>query len=304
MARLNHVAQLTSILLLGLWLNGHGTAAAGELPKSTGEPRMKVQGDIIEIRSGKIVVQTAVGRYTISQKTAPLKGTIGDRITLSVSRNHAVIDHHRQDTDRRHRFITGTLLYSGETHKQIRLWTPEGDAVYALDEHEPKTRNLAEGTMVTVELNGAGQVIDLRPVENEVSFCDTRHHCKVLLHGKVTELRSGMIFISTPAVDYELLASVGPRDATPGDDVTVWVNDDSVVLEPHRKGNAPHHRFITGKLTHAGKIRKEIKLWTPEGDKVFSLAPLEAKASRVQDGRLVTIEVDEAGTVVDLWESS
>ncbi|MGH7233284.1 MAG: hypothetical protein ACREJU_18275 [Nitrospiraceae bacterium] len=304
MTRLNDVARLISMVFFVILLEGNGYATAGESPKSSGESHMKVQGEITEIRSGQIVVKTAVARYTLSRKTAPLNAKVGDKVTLWVSHNHAVIDHHPQDTDRRHRFITGTLLYAGEAHNEIKLWTPEGNTVYPLEDHAVKTRSLAEGTMVTVELNEAGKVIDLHPVEDEVAFCDKRHHCKVLLHGKVTEIRSGMIFIQTPAVEYELLASVAPRDAAPGDEVTIWVNDDSVVLEPHRKGEATHHRFITGKLTYAGKTKKEIKLWTPEGEKTFTLDHLEVKASRVQERRLVTVEVNEAGTVIDVWESS
>ncbi|HJU06006.1 MAG TPA: hypothetical protein VJ692_12720 [Nitrospiraceae bacterium] len=303
MTQLNRIVQRIAIVLFAILLEGIGNAASGGAPAPAGAAHMKVQGEIISIRPGKIVVQTAVARYTINQKTAPLNAAVGDKVTLSVSRDHAVIDHHRQDTDRRHRFVTGTLLYSGEARKQIKLWTPEGNAVYSLDEHEAAAESLAEGTMVTVELNGAGKVIGLRPVENEVSFCDRRHHCKVLLHGIVTEIRSGMIFITTPAVEYELLASVAPRDAAPGDDVTVWVNDDNVVLDPHRKGDAPRHRFITGKWPQAGKA-KEITLWTPEGDKIFSLQTIEIKTSHIQGGRLVTIEINEAGTVIDLWESS
>jgi hypothetical protein len=304
MAKLNQVAWLISLFLFVSLLDGNGVATAGEFPQSGGVSHMKVQGEIVDIQSKRIVVKTAVARYTLSRKAVPLNAKVGDKVTLSVSHNHAVIDHHPQDADRRHRLITGTLLYADQARKQIKLWTPEGNAVYSLEEHEIKARELEEGTMVRVELNESGQVIDLLPVEDEVAFCDKRHHCKVLLEGKVAEIRSGMIFIQTPAVEYELLASVAPRNAAPGDEVTVWVNDDSIVLYPHRKGEATHHRFITGKLTYAGQTKKEIRLWTPEGEKTFSLEQLEAKANRFQEGRLVTVEVNEVDTVIDLWESS
>jgi Zn ribbon nucleic-acid-binding protein len=303
MARLKPVARLISLIFFVILLEGNGVATAGELPQS-GVSHMKLQGEIVDIQSERIVVKTSVARYTLSRKAVPLNAKVGDKVTLSVNHNHAVIDHHSQDTDRRHRFITGTLLYADEARKQIKLWTPEGNAVYPLEEHEVKTRELEEGTMVRVELNESGQVIDLLPVEDEVAFCDKRHHCKVLLEGKVAEIRSGMIFIQTPAVEYELLASVAPRDTEPGDEVTVWVNDDSVVLYPHRKGEGTHHRFITGKLTYAGQTKKEIRLWTPEGEKTFLLEQLEAKATQFQEGRLVTVEVNEVDAVIDLWESS
>ena len=62
--------------------------------------------------------------------------------------------------------------------------------------------------MVTGDVNEAGRVNDLHRVEAEEASCDTRYHCKVMVHGRVTAIESGMIFIRTPVVEYELHANV------------------------------------------------------------------------------------------------
>lgn len=263
---------------------------------------MQVQGRIVDIGKDLIVVKTSTATYRLKKKTAPLNAALGDTVTLWVTSGHAVIDHHRQDTGRRHRFITGTLLDTA-SNRLIALWTPEGNRVYSLAEHATKTSQLPEGTMVTVEINEAGAVIEARPVETELSACDKRHHCKVMLHGTVKKIEGGMIFIQTPVVEYEIPTNIAPSDAAPGDEMTLWVNENDVVLNYHRAGEASHRRYVTGKLRYTDKVRSHIQLWTPEGERRFSLVHL-SKARDLQEGRPVTLEISDAGTVIDFWQSS
>ena len=44
------------------------------------------------------------------------------------------------------------------------------------------------------------------------------------------------------------------------------------------------HQYLTGNLVHLGKMQKEIKLATAEGEKVFPLSTLEAKTKGIQEG--------------------
>ncbi|MEP6887807.1 MAG: hypothetical protein ABI945_05735 [Nitrospirales bacterium] len=53
--------------------------------------------------------------------------------------------------------------------------------------------------------------------------------------------------------------------------MTLWVNEENMVIdhhgkEKHKKGS---QRRVSGKLIYAGLTKKEIKLWTPEGEKTF-----------------------------------
>lgn len=292
------VRLLSLVLIAWVTLAAQGKATAAE-------SQMKVQGKIVDIGADLIVIDTLTTSYTLTKKVAPLKAKIGDTVTLWVTADHVVIDHHPQATEQRHRFVTGTLLNPG-SKKQIKLWTPEGNRVYSLEEHEAKTFHLRVGTMVAVEINEYDKVIDLRPVDTEEGACDTRHHCKVMLHGIVMKIEDSMIFIKTPVVDYELPASLAAPNTAPGDEMTLWVNENNVVLDHYRAGELSPRRFVTGPVRYADKSRLHIKLWTPEGEKRFSLLQIkQIKAgAELREGNQITLEIDEADRVVDLRQPS
>ena len=275
---------------------------AAQAEGAAAESQMKVQGKIVDIGSDLIVIDTVAARYTLNKTAAPLRAKIGDKVTLWVTSTHVVIDHHPEATGQRHRFITGTLL-DAESKKQLKLWTPEGNKVYSLEEHAAKTTHLPEGTMVTVEINESGHVIDLHPVDTEVGACDTRHHCKVMLHGVVMRIEESMIFIKTPVVEYELPRNVAAPNTAPGDEMTLWVNENNVVLDHYRPGETSHRRFVTGPVRYTDTTRAHIKLWTPEGEKTFSLAQVRMAAD-LQEGHQVTLEIDEGDHVIDLRQPS
>jgi hypothetical protein len=298
------MAQLIAVSLLIFFVVGQRDVRALEAPPPSSEARMQVQGEITDIRSGMISVKTPTANYTLSQKVAPLNAKVGDKVTLWMNPHSAVIDLHRQGTHQRHRFITGTLLRTQNAQQQITLWTPEGNKVFPINGPDLTIQDLADGTMVTVEVNEAGRVIDLHRVEAEEASCDKRHHCKVMVHGTVTAIESGMMFIRTPVVEYELQANAAPRDAVLGDEMTIWVNENNIVLDQHRTGDTRPHRFITGTLTYVGNGRNKIKLWTPEGEKIFSLGQVETKSLTLKERRPVTVEINDAGVVIDLWQSS
>jgi len=129
-----------------------------------------------------------------------------------------------------------------------------------------------------------------------------KHHMNVT--GTVTEVKSGILTVKTPVGVLTLNQNVEQRhghDAFKvGDQVSIWVNENNTVIDVHQKGKDGVHRFVTGKLVYVGKMKKEIKLWTPEGDKVFPLDRLEVKTGGVEEGALVTVELNETGTVIDL----
>ncbi|MEX5219093.1 MAG: hypothetical protein NW701_14790 [Nitrospira sp.] len=291
--RLMLLALLLAVPYEAVWSTDSGQQATSPT---------KIQGTIVDLQPDCVVVKTSTGKYRVKRKTIPLNAAPGDPVTLWVTAGHAVVDHHRQDTGRRHRFVTGTLLDT-PSKQQIHLWTPEAEKVYSLAEHEAKATQLPEGTMVTVEIDETGTVLDLHPVETEVAACDKRHHCKVMLHGTVRKIEDGMIFIETPVVEYEVPIYIAPRSIAPGDEMTLWVNENDVVLNYHQAGDQPHRRFVTGPLRYTDKARSHVQLWTPEGKKTFSLVHL-TKAGDLVEGHPVTLEVGEGGVVLDCWQSS
>jgi hypothetical protein len=56
-------------------------------------------------------------------------------------------------------------------------------------------------------------------------------------------------------------------------------------------------------LIYVGRAKKEIKLWTPEGERAFPLERLEVTARPIKEGSTITVELNENGTVVDLWKA-
>ena len=85
-----------------------------------------------------------------------------------------------------------------------------------------------------------------------------------------------------------------------GQEVTVVLNENNNVIDVHLKGTEGAHSFVTGKLVYVGKMKPEIKLQTPQGDKTFPLVRQDIKTGGIEEGALVTAELNEAGAVIDL----
>jgi hypothetical protein len=85
-----------------------------------------------------------------------------------------------------------------------------------------------------------------------------------------------------------------------GEEVTLIVNENNNVIDVHLKGAEGAHSFVTGKLVYVGKMKPEIKLQTPDGDKTYPLLRQDIKTGGIEEGALVTAELNEAGAVIDL----
>ena len=127
-------------------------------------------------------------------------------------------------------------------------------------------------------------------------------------HKKVTGVvvkQTGALAVKTPdGASYQVNPNVSRRHGQEpfkeGDEVTVLVDENNMVIDMHLKGQEAGHQFVTGKLIYLGKMKKEIKLQTAEGDKIFPLEKLEVKTGGIPEGTQVTVELNEAGTVIDL----
>ncbi len=122
--------------------------------------------------------------------------------------------------------------------------------------------------------------------------------------GVVTQ-KAGALFIITPeGATYQLNQNQERRHGhapfKEGDQVTLVLDENNAVIDAHLAGEEGSHRFVTGKLVHMGKMEKEIKLQTPQGEQVFPLLRQEFKTKRLEEGAQVTVELNEAGTVIDL----
>lgn len=129
-----------------------------------GQGHKHFKGEIIE-SGGGLAIKTKEGTtYQLSENEARRQGRAfkaGDKVEVSVNENNAIVDVHLEGEKGDHKFVTGKLIHVGKMNKEIKLQTAEGEQSFPLLLQETKTKALAEGTEVTVELNEAGTVIDL-----------------------------------------------------------------------------------------------------------------------------------------------
>lgn len=127
-------------------------------------------------------------------------------------------------------------------------------------------------------------------------------------HSKFTTIvtkKAGALVVTTPnGATHQLNENMARRhEQEPfkaGDEVIVVLDENNYIVDMHLKGKEGTHRRVTGKLIHVGMTKQEIKLQTPDGEKVFPLTEQGQKTKGIPDGALVTVELNEAGAVIDL----
>jgi uncharacterized protein YuzE len=282
----------------------HGFANEGDQTRRA--THMKVSGTISKVQSGIVTVNTPWGSMNFSSSTGPQKLEVGEEVEMQVNENNAVIDVHRKGAAaHHHRYITGKLAYTSTDRKEIKLWTPEGEKTFDVQTGRSKMSTLEEGAPVTIEVNEAGKVIDIHRFTVEMAFNEhprTKPGYVIEVNGTVTKIQSGVIYVKTPTGQYTISAKTAPADAAVGDEVSLWVNEENMVIdhhgkEKHKKG---FHRLIFGKLIYVGKTKDQIKLQTPEGERIFPLERMEVKTKPIAEGSQIVVELNEEGTVIDL----
>ncbi|MGE3151250.1 MAG: hypothetical protein AB7G48_01370 [Nitrospiraceae bacterium] len=302
------IGSITGAMMLSLLLAA-SPVLADEGGKHSHGPgtHMKVSGEVTAIQSGLITIKTPWGQMRVASNTAPKNLEVGEEVVMTVNENNAVIDLHRKgDPAHKHRFVTGKLAYASSDRREIKLWTPEGEQSFDVQTGRSQLSGIAEGSPVTIELNEAGKVIDIHKMHVEMTFDEhpkTKPGYHITVHGVVDKIQGPTVAVKAPGGDYWLNAKTLPKDIKPGDEITLWVNEENIVVDHHQKGHEKAHRLVTGKLIYVGKMKNEIKLWTPEGEKVFPLERIEVKAKPIEEGSRVTIELNESGAVTDIWKA-
>lgn len=267
---------------------------------------MKISGVVSNMASGITTVKTPWGTMKIATTLAPKGLEVGQDVEMQVNENNAVIDVHRKgEKGHAHRFVTGNLAYASPDKKEIKVWTPEGEKAIDVQTGKSKLSALEEGAPVTIELNEAGKMIDIHRFTVEMSFDEhprTKPGYVIQVDGTVTSIKSGLAHVKTPTAEYTLMSKYAPPDAAVGDRVSLWINEEGMVIDVHGKDKkmAGTHRLIFGKLVYTGKTKEQIKLHTPEGEKVFPLERMEVKTKPIAEGSNIVVELNEQGSVIDL----
>ena len=293
------------VMVLSLWtVASYGFADEGTTQGAG--THMKVSGVVSKVQSGLVKVKTSWGSMTFSLPGSDqLK--VGEEVVMQVNENNAVIDVHRKgEPAHSHRYVAGALAYTAADRREIKLWTPEGEKAFDVQAGRSKLASMEEGAPVTIELNEAGKVIDIHRLTVEMSFDKqpkTKAGHRIKTHGTVEKIESGLVLVKGPFATYRLSVKTAPAGITVGDEMDLWLDKENMVIDHHMKGHTQAHRLVSGKLIYVGRDKKQVKLWTPEGEKVFSLERLEVKARPIKEGTMITVELNESGTVIDLWKS-
>jgi hypothetical protein len=150
-------------------------------------------------------------------------------------------------------------------------------------------------------------LIFVGPVVNATAAVEDVPRGHTMITGVVTE-KSGRLAVTTATgAVHQLNANMSRRHGhepfKAGDEVIAVLDENNYIVDMHLKGEEGKHQLVTGKLIHVGLMKNQIKLQTPEGEKVFPLAEQGLKTKGIPDGALVTIELNEAGAVIDLHRS-
>jgi hypothetical protein len=126
--------------------------------------------------------------------------------------------------------------------------------------------------------------------------------------GSVSKIESGMIFVKTPsgrrAISLSMANKHGLYAVHVGDELTLLVDEGNIAIDAYKKDALPPaHLFITGNLTYVASDQKEILLWTPEGEKPFAVDPGCSKFSAIKVGTPITVELNEEGSVIDVYQA-
>ena len=151
-------------------------------------------------------------------------------------------------------------------------------------------------------------VLFLMPVVSHANTRDisTGGHRQVT--GVVSANKNGILTVKTPTGNFTLTENGshrhGHRVPQVGEQVIMTFDANNTLIDAHPKGETENHEFYAGKLVYMGKMKKEVKIITADGEKVFPIERLEIKTKPIEEGTMVTVEVNEGGTVIDLRPAS
>ena len=146
------------------------------------------------------------------------------------------------------------------------------------------------------------------PVDVRAQAADTDEtHLKAghkKVEGVVTDVKSGMYTVKTPTGTMTLSENAAVRHGhgapKVGDELTLCVSENNMIIDAHAKGDATVHRSVSGKLTLLDNVNSQIKVLTPDGEMSFKLKPETRSFVDITPGTPVTVEVNESGEVIDL----
>ena len=133
----------------------------GQVPANGSKAHVLLTGTISKLKSNFIFFRTPIGIVNVNAKIGIKNAKVGQTLTVRMHDHHVVADLSASvDSVLIRRFITGPLEFATPDRTGVRLWTPEGEQIYPTDFGKSSLNGAREGTPITVELDGQGDVIE------------------------------------------------------------------------------------------------------------------------------------------------
>ncbi|WP_447600717.1 hypothetical protein [Nitrospira sp. Nam80] len=268
-------------------------------------PSIRLTGSVWRSKPGIVFLQTPIGLLSLSSKTALRDVKTSHKITLSVNGSNTAVDIRERGTGSLvHRYLSGIPRYASGEKRDLLLWTPEGDQVFAPGAYGAKIPRDPQSP-IALEVSQAGAVKGLHDLQFDLQVSQAPRadsQTRMRLRGTVSKLKSSFVFLKTPLGVVTVSAKTGVRNAKVGQDMTVWIHGDHVAIDLYQGDSAaPVRRFLSGRLAYATSDKNSVTLWTPEGDKAFP-ANHRGKSSlaSVKEGAPITVELDQQGEIVEI----
>lgn len=272
----------------------------------TGNPSIILKGHLWRTKPGIVFLKTPIGLLTLSSKTTLKDFRASHDVSFWIHDAHLAVDiKNRRDGSLVHRYLSGPFKRHDGADNTLWLWTPEGDKSFKFGAHERPLAALREGHSVTVEVDEQGTVIGVHDLQFDLQIGQIPTGgaaAHLMLTGTVSKLKSNFIFFRTPIGVINVNAKIGIKDAKVGQTLTLHMHHRNVVADlaaPNK--TAVTRRFVTGPLAFASPDHASVRLWTPDGERVYPTDRGKATLSGVSEGSPITVELTGDGTVVDFY---
>lgn len=133
----------------------------GQVPRNGSDAHVLLSGTVSKLKSNFIFLRTPIGVLNVNAKVGIKSAKVGQTMALHIHHHSIVADlTPANGATPTHRFITGPLEFATPDRTEVKLWTPGGEQTFPTDRGKTALAETKEGSLITVELDGEGTVID------------------------------------------------------------------------------------------------------------------------------------------------
>ncbi|HSA85377.1 MAG TPA: hypothetical protein VLE46_04285 [Nitrospira sp.] len=138
----------------------------GQVATNGSKVHVLLSGPISKLKSDFIFFRTPIGIVNVNAKIGIKNAKVGQILTLRMHDHHLVADLSASvESAPIRRFVTGPLQFATPDRASVRLWTPEGEQTYPAEFGKLVLTGAREGTPITVELDGEGDVVEFHRIK-------------------------------------------------------------------------------------------------------------------------------------------